>query len=65
MVGDVVLWVSNDLVQGAIEHSGIVVEVAQFNIKALSKWGALHEVVHYVTECPYDCSNLQFYRMNQ
>ena len=61
--GDIVIWISNEVTHGDIEHSGIVVERTQLNFKVLSKWNALQEVIHFVNDCPYDSTNLRFYRM--
>jgi len=58
--GDVVVY----YVGGDAEHSGIVVGRDDFaGPLVLSKWGTLHEVIHFVPECPYDAGNVVFYRI--
>lgn len=56
--GDVALYYSG----GDVEHSGIVVANVPVPL-ILSKWGKCHEVVHKVHECPYDSSNVIYYRI--
>jgi hypothetical protein len=56
--GDVVVYTR----EGDPEHSGIVVSISP-EIWVLSKWGALHEVIHRVTECPYNQAYPEFYRI--
>lgn len=59
--GDIAAYTSQ---LGDIEHSGIVVSVdALFVPSILSKWGMCHEVIHKLAECPYDSSNVKFYRV--
>jgi hypothetical protein len=60
--GDIVLYYG---LNGDIEHSGIVVQKPdnQLNIPiVVSKWGMLFEVIHSVYICPYNVSNVRFYR---
>jgi len=59
LAGDIVLYTAD----GDIEHSGIVVEVREYEVKVLSKWGSAHEVVHLLNECPYSTEALVFYRV--
>lgn len=61
MPGDVAVYFKN----GDVEHSGIVVRVEQpFNVPfILSKWGFLQEAIHHVNQCPYDASNVIYYRI--
>lgn len=60
--GDVVLYTARS---GEVEHSGVVLEVPPlpFLPMVLSKWGGGPEVVHSIAACPYDSSNLRFYRI--
>ena len=69
LAGDIVLYVEND---GDICHSGIVIHVppsdaALINklagIVVLSKWGAAHEVIHEISECPYLNTQKEFHRV--
>lgn len=67
MVGDVILYVSNDG-KGDIQHTGMVVQIDRtmqpIGIFILSKWGKYKEVVHPVFQCFYlDCS-IEFWRNN-
>lgn len=61
--GDIALYYSED---GDIEHSAIVLEKPdQMNLFfVISKWGSLHEVVHSIYICPYDVSNIRYFRCN-
>jgi hypothetical protein len=62
--GDVALYYSRS---GDIEHSGIVVETPKhggiFIPRIYSKWGKGFEVVHSIAECPYDATNVKYYRI--
>jgi hypothetical protein len=59
--GDIVVYWGEG---GDAEHSGVVVSVDQLGVPMiLGKWGGAHEVVHRVSECPYDASRVAFYRM--
>jgi hypothetical protein len=58
MPGDIVVYSQN----GDPEHSGIV--VSNYPVPTiLSKWGAAHEVVHRVTDCPYNAGQIAYYRI--
>jgi hypothetical protein len=57
--GDVVVYST----RGDAEHSGLVVSVDNLGPRILSKWGACHEVVHRLNECPYDSTEIVFYRI--
>lgn len=60
--GDTVLYFGE---KGDIEHSAIVIECPNkgFNIPiVISKWGSAFEVIHSVYNCPYDKSNIKYYR---
>lgn len=62
--GDVVLYVS----QGDVEHSAIVVSLPDSTfgiVQVVSKWGVGPEYVHPVNDSPYDCTNLEFYRIER
>lgn len=57
---------------GDAEHSGIVVRMDEISKHGfgkiripviLSKWGACHEVVHRVADCPYNAANVSYYRI--
>ncbi len=56
--GDVVVYFTD----GDAEHSGIVVGSEVVPI-ILSKWGPAHEVIHRVNECPYDATQISYYRV--
>jgi hypothetical protein len=57
-VGDIVIY---HTIQGDVEHSGLVV-ADQPVIKILSKWGLMHEVIHEVSDCPYNGMQVTYYR---
>jgi hypothetical protein len=60
--GDIVLYFGEN---GDIEHSGIVLDIANQSIKIpliLSKWGMLYEVIHSVYICPYNKEKIKYYR---
>jgi hypothetical protein len=60
MAGDIVVYVEN----GDAEHSGIVIESRPgFVPMILSKWGPAHEVIHRVNDCPYNSSEITYYRV--
>lgn len=64
--GDIVLYVNSD--DGDIEHSGVVLEVPeQLGLvklpRILSKWGKSGEVIHWVSNCPYN-GNHEYYRVS-
>lgn len=61
--GDIILYFSSD---GDIEHSGIVISEPQSILsipKVYSKWGKYCEAIHYANMCPYDFSNVRYYRV--
>lgn len=63
--GDIVLYFSVD---GDIEHSGVVVSAPDTITrlpKIYSKWGKYCEAVHYANICPYECTNLKYYRTDK
>lgn len=64
--GDIVIYIDE---HGDICHSGIVIENAADllvrNPKILSKWGCAHEVIHFVKDCPYNQSNVEYYRVGK
>ena len=61
--GDIILYI----VDGDIEHSGIVVEPANSRnlnqTMVVSKWGTFTEVHHPHHQCPYDSSIVEYYRI--
>jgi len=63
--GDIAVYYKD----GDAEHSGIVVglhKVQHLNVPViLSKWGACHEVIHLVSQCPFDSRNVTYYRIDQ
>lgn len=62
LVGDIAVYHTEDR---DIDHSGIVVEkgTAPLYIPwVLSKWGFCREVVHLANHCPYDLSDVKYYR---
>lgn len=61
IVGDIAVYYSD----GDATHSGNVVGQSAAGPRILSKWAFLHEVVHSVTECPYDAGNVVYYRMTK
>lgn len=56
--GDIAVYLQN----GDPEHSGIVVEAGYVPL-ILSKWGAAHEVIHRVNDCPYDAMQVSYFRI--
>ena len=56
--GDVVVYFTG----GDAEHSGIVVGLDLVPL-ILSKWGPAHEVIHRVNECPYDATEISYFRV--
>ena len=59
--GDIAVYYSKE---GDAEHSGIVVHVDELRVPiVLSKWGCCHEVVHRVSQCPYEARNVIYYRV--
>ncbi len=62
--GDIILYVSAD--DGDLEHSGIVIEAPSpplFVPRVWSKWGVGAEVTHAANDCPYDFSQVRYYRI--
>jgi hypothetical protein len=62
--GDVVLYVAN----GDVEHSAILVTPEHLSVSTqavvMSKWGPFTEWVHDVTLCPYDATNIEYWRID-
>lgn len=65
MAGDVIIYIVN----GDIEHSGIVVHPPipeNFNQAIIiSKWGPFTEVLHPVHQSPYDSTTIEYYRIDK
>lgn len=60
LTGDIAIYFKD----GDVEHSGVVVGKTEAgHPRILSKWGKLHEVVHLVEECPYDASDVKYFRI--
>ncbi|MCW3109625.1 MAG: hypothetical protein JWQ09_4131 [Segetibacter sp.] len=63
LAGDLVLYISDS---GEIEHSGMVLSNIKDNplssLFVLSKWGSGSEVIHSLYNCPYNKSQIRFYR---
>jgi hypothetical protein len=63
-VGDVVVYRYRD---GTVAHTGIVCRIEVLGrtqtVFVLSKWGALEECEHPVTDCPEDDCTPSFYRL--
>ncbi len=66
LAGDVVVYFSTKEFVGEPEHSGVVVEPPDQlkNIKIVSKWGYGDERVHFLADCPYDPTDVRFFRIN-
>lgn len=68
--GDVVIYVGPG---GAIDHSGIVVELMRLNVngpvytvRIVSKWGGAHEVFHLLNDCPWsENTTVEYYRVTR
>ncbi len=64
--GDIAIYYNSNPPVTDIEHSGIVVSLVKTDIlnkpKILSKWGGAHEVIHFPEDCPYNCSNVRYFR---
>lgn len=58
--GDIIIYKHN----GGVIHSGIVVSgpIGLGIPMVLSKWGSFSEIVHLAHVCPYDSSDLHYYR---
>lgn len=63
--GDIIMYLAED---GDVEHSGIVVSepdgTSHFP-KVWSKWGKYCEILHYANYCPYNLSNIKYYRIKE
>jgi len=63
--GDIILYIEK--ATGDVEHSGIVISPPNENElgvpKVLSKWGKYSEILHWANRCPYDFSNVHYYRV--
>ncbi|MGO8761968.1 MAG: hypothetical protein ACLP2P_02765 [Desulfobaccales bacterium] len=60
--GDIILYFSPE---GDIEHSGVVIREPDAYLKIpqiYSKWGKYCEAIHFANNCPYDFSNVKYYR---
>ncbi len=60
--GDIALYFGND---GDIEHSAIVTKEPDVQLKipiVISKWGTSYEIIHSVFICPYNISNIKYFR---
>lgn len=61
--GDIVLYFVDE---GDIEHSGIVLQTGPLGMPLIySKWGKYREIIHYANMCPYDPSNLRYFRIRR
>ena len=63
--GDIALYLTDT---GDIEHSGIVITEPdqQFGVpKVVSKWGRYKEAIHWIHACPYESSNVKYYRVTK
>ena len=62
--GDVILYLDT---AGDIEHSGVVVDPPNASIlgvpRVYSKWGKYAEIIHWGNRCPYNFSNVRYYRV--
>lgn len=63
--GDIVVYYDS---RGLPEHSGVVIGIGPdpFKIpKIWSKWGKDYQWIHNVGVCPYDASNVRYYRITK
>ena len=63
--GDIILYYTET---GDVEHSGIVVTTPNDQLgipKVVSKWGRYREAVHWAHMCPYEFSNMRYYRVTE
>ncbi len=64
--GDVVLYVSPT---GDVEHSAVLVQTADQTITrfpyVVSKWGNFTEYVHAISNCPYDATHIEYWRLGR
>jgi len=62
--GDVIVYISSD---GDFEHSGLVVEPPTprtlYIPTVRSKWAKYRELIHPGNQCPYNFSNVRYYRV--
>ncbi|MHB1355084.1 MAG: hypothetical protein ACYCZF_03795 [Anaerolineae bacterium] len=60
--GDIIIYYDNS---GDFQHSGIVLclDKSVPVPLVLSKWGKYKEVVHWANYCPYNFSNVRYYRI--
>jgi hypothetical protein len=69
MPGDIVTYFSTGKnpgsVAGDVEHSGIVLELLLLQMRVLSKWGFCDEVIHFLTQVPYDIGDIRFFRVTK
>jgi len=60
-LGDIVVYYDGE---GNAAHSGIVLNKGDLRGPVVwSKWGKSYEMIHALPVCPYDPSNVKFYRM--
>ena len=63
--GDIVIYFN----KGDIEHSGIIITVPSENLLKIplvySKWGKYSEVIHLQNQCPYNLSEIKYYRVDR
>ncbi|MBI5662549.1 MAG: hypothetical protein HZC46_10430 [Ignavibacterium album] len=60
--GDIIVYFSN----GDVEHSGVVVEEPKKPLYVpliFSKWSVHSEFIHFANDCPYDKTNIKYYRI--
>lgn len=60
--GDIIIYFSD----GDVEHSGVVIEepISPLYVpKVVSKWSCHAEFIHFANDCPYDKSNIKYYRI--
>jgi hypothetical protein len=64
--GDVIMYYGSD---GDFEHSGLVIEPPKpesLNVpKVRSKWAKYRELIHMGNCCPYDFSNVKYFRLTR
>jgi hypothetical protein len=66
MPGDIVLYIDHNT--GDIEHSAVVISNLEKDFSVpyvISKWGKFSVVIHWVHVCPYDTSNIRYFRMTK
>ena len=60
--GDIIIYFA----EGDAQHSGIVVDKPKEPLyipMVVSKWASHAEFIHYANYCPYDCSNIKYFRI--